>query len=78
MFLVSFSVTSVPITHKTRTKEFSHPNAIPQKTHGKYTCAVHWVEHVLKNVIELYPIAYISGRTQNVTSVFEAENSSQL
>ena len=56
MFLVSFSVTSVPITHKIRTKEFSHPKAISQKTQGKYTCTVYWVGHVLKNVIELYPI----------------------
>ena len=52
MFLVSFSVTSVPITHKIRTKEFSHPKAISQKTQGKYTCTVNWVGHVLKNVIE--------------------------
>ena len=55
-FLVSFSVTTVQITHKIRTKEFAHPNAISQKTQGKYTCMVHWVGHVLKNFIELYPI----------------------
>ena len=56
MFLMSFSVTSVPIAHKIRMKEFAHPNAISQKTQGKYTCTVHWIGHVLKNVIELYPI----------------------
>ena len=44
MFLVSFSVTSVPIIH-----------AISQKTQGKYTCTVQWVGHVLRNVIELHP-----------------------
>ena len=56
MFLVSFSVTSVPIAHKIRTREFAHPNAISQKAQGKYTCTVYRVGHVLKNVIELYPI----------------------
>ena len=56
MFLVSFSVTSVPVTHKIRTKEFAHPNAISQKTQGKYTCMAHWVGYVLRNVIELHPI----------------------
>ena len=45
--LVSFSVTSVPITHKIRMKEFGHQNAIWQETQGKYTCTVHWVGHVL-------------------------------
>ena len=56
MFLLSFSVTSVPITHKIRVKEFAHPYAIWQKTQGKYTCTVQWIGHVLKNVIELYSI----------------------
>ena len=52
MFLVAFSVMSVPITHKIRMKDLAHPYAIWQKTQGKYT----WVGHVVKNVIELYPI----------------------
>ena len=47
---------SVPITNKIRMKEFTHPNAISQKTQGEYTFTVHWVGHVLKNIIELYPI----------------------
>ena len=34
-------------------RSFAHPNAISQKILGKYTCAVGWVGHVLKNVIEL-------------------------
>ena len=35
-------------------RSFAHPNAISQKIQGKYTCAVGWVGHVLKNVIELH------------------------
>ena len=78
MFLVSFSVTFVPITHKIRTKEFAHPNAILQKTQGKYTCMVHWVGHVFKQCYRITPYTKVEcrGLTQNVTSVFEAENSS--
>ena len=55
MFLVSFSVTSVPITHK---MQFDR----------KYTCTVHWVGHVLTHwgrVMLIYIYIYMRQQTNH-------------